>query len=169
MPHPSKSWTHSVCKGDTLTATAVHLDAAVLTLDSDPAEEFDTLEYSRKDPVNLLEAATAPIAADHVWSYLPPIAELEIALRHQREPSPLPVSEDPANLPGIDVAPATDAHEWQRYALQFPRGGLPTFPLAKHIIRVSRNENLSLCYQTRTSLQCSEAASKLKLLLQSWT
>ena len=39
-----------------------------------------------------------------------------------------PVVSDPVDPPGTDVNLATDAYERWRYALEFPRGGLPTFP-----------------------------------------
>ena len=35
--------------------------------------------------------------------------------------------EDPVDPPGTDVALATNAYKRRRYALEFPRGGCPTF------------------------------------------
>ena len=55
---------HSVRKGVMLTATVVHLDAAVLVLDPDPIEDPDVTRCQRSSPVSLFEAATAQIADD---------------------------------------------------------------------------------------------------------
>ena len=110
-----------------LTATMVQLDAAVPVLDPDPSKDPDTTNHQRSSPVSLFEAAAAQIADDQLRSYLPPTAELELAHRHQRNLSPLPVLEDPANLPGTATL-ATDAHKGRRYASESPRGGLPIFP-----------------------------------------
>ena len=128
-------YTYSVWIGVTLTATVVHLDTAVPTTDPAHDVESNATRYQkdpsplpgRKDPVSLLEAAAALITADCLRLVMPATAVLGIATRHQRNPSPLPVSENPAELPGTDVAPATDAHKRRRYFLEFPRGGLPTF------------------------------------------
>ena len=75
---------HSVRKGVMLTATAVHLDAAVPVLDPDPSKDPDMTNHQRSGPVSFFKAATAQIADDQLRSYLPPTAELELAHRHQR-------------------------------------------------------------------------------------